>query len=335
MALKALRYAVMMTASSFAASQATAEVTLHDDDRTFLEIVDPGLYPEGVEYDAARDRFLLGSIRRGEVVAVDRDGTPTVLVADDRLRSVVGIRADATRGRLLVNSADYGVAERSGPEDRFETAALGVYDLETGAPLQFIDLSALRPGESNFINDLAVDNDGNAYVTDSLAAAIYRVTPEGRGDVFIAHEAFRGPGFNLNGIVVHPDGYLLVAKKSDGSIFRVPLEDPASFEKVTIDTSLRAPDGLVLVDDRTLLAITNRAGDTVGNAFHLLRSENGWASAKSLGTTAASDSYPTTGVIVDGRMVVTHGYLHTLGATLEENAPLQETFRLQDVGRLD
>lgn len=335
MALQVVKLAALMTAAALSAGQVAAESALHDDDQTFLEIVDPGLYPEGVEYDAARDRFLLGSIRRGEVVAVDRNGTSTVLVEDDRLRSVVGIRVDETRGRLLVNSADYGVAERSEPDDRFETAALGIYDLNSGAPMQFIDLSALRPGESNFVNDLAVDRDGNAYVTDSLAAAIYRVTPEGRGDVFIAHEAFRGPGFNLNGIVVHPDGYLLVAKKSDGSIFRVPLENPANFERVTLDTSLYAPDGLVLVDDRTLLAITNRAGETVGNAFHLLRSEDGWASATSSGTSPASDSYPTTGVMVDGRMIVTHGYLHTLGATLEENAPLQETFRLQDVGRLD
>lgn len=335
MALQVVKLAALMTAAALSAGQVAAESALHDDDQTFLEIVDPGLYPEGVEYDAARDRFLLGSIRRGEVVAVDRNGTSTVLVEDDRLRSVVGIRVDETRGRLLVNSADYGVAERSEPDDRFETAALGIYDLNSGAPMQFIDLSALRPGESNFVNDLAVDRDGNAYVTDSLAAAIYRVTPEGRGDVFIAHEAFRGPGFNLNGIVVHPDGYLLVAKKSDGSIFRVPLENPANFERVTLDTSLYAPDGLVLVDDRTLLAITNRAGETVGNAFHLLRSEDGWASATSSGTSPASDSYPTTGVMVDGRMIVTHGYLHTLGATLEENAPLQETFRLQEVGRLD
>ena len=335
MAINSYMAATALVVASLAVAPAEANSFLHEDDRTFLEINDPGLYPEGVEHDAERDRFLLGSIRRGEVVAVLSDGTTSVLVEDERLRSVVGIRVDDDRGRLLVNSADYGVSERSEPEDRFETAVLAIYDLETGDPIQFVDLTGLRPGEQNFVNDLAIDSAGNAYVTDSLAAAIYRVTPEGRAEVFIAHEDFRGSGFNLNGIVVHPDGYLLVAKKSDGSIFRIPLENPASFERVTMDTYLQAPDGLVLVDDRTLLTITNRAGDTIGNAFHLLRSENGWASAASLGTTAASDSYPTTGVMVDGRMIVTHGYLHTLGATLEENAPLQETFRLQDVGRSD
>ncbi len=334
MTLKALQLAAMMAVALPAANEAMAESLLHDDDRTFLEITDRGLYPEGVEYDAARDRFLLGSIRRGEVVSVSRDGTSTPFIQDERLRSVVGIRVDSKRGRLLVNSADYGVAARSEPEDRFETAALGIYDLETGAPLQFIDLSALRPGESNFVNDLAVDSDGNAYVTDSLAAAIYRVTPEGRPEVFIAHEAFRGPGFNLNGIVVHPDGYLLVAKKSDGSLFRIPLDNPAAFARVAMDRPLEAPDGLVLVDPRTLLAITNRAGDTLGNRFHLLRSDGDWSRAASAESAAASDSYPTTGVMVEGRMIVTHGYLHRLGATLKQNAPLRETFRLQEVGRV-
>lgn len=335
MTLNALKLTAMMAVAPLVANQAMAESLLYDEDRTFLEVSDRGLYPEGVEYDAARDRFLLGSIRRGEVVSVSRDGTSTLFVEDERLRSVVGIRVDSERGRLLVNSADYGVAERSEPEDRFETAALGIYDLETGAPLQFIDLSALRPGESNFVNDLAVDRDGNAYVTDSLAAAIYRVTPEGRSDVFISHEAFRGPGFNLNGIVVHPDGYLLVAKKSDGSIFRIPIDNPADFARVAMDTPLEAPDGLLLVDPQTLLAITNRAGETVGNRFHLLRSESDWSAAASAESTAATDSYPTTGVMVDGRMIVTHGYLHRLGTTLEKNAPLQQTFRLQEVGRVD
>ena len=323
---------VTIGVASFAAIEALAESTLHHDDRTFLEFSNPGLYPEGVEYDAVRDRFLLGSIRRGEVVSVGRNGESTVLVQDDRLRSVVGIRVDPERGRLLVNSSDYGVAERSEEADRFETAALGIYDLETGAPLQFVDLSTLRPGERNFANDLAVDGDGVAYVTDSLAAAIYRITPEGRADILVTHEDFRGPGFNLNGVVVHPEGFLLVAKKSDGSIFRVPLKDPASFEKVAMTAPLKAPDGLVLVDDKTLLAITNRAGSTVGNAFHLLESEDNWTSAVSVETTPAADSYPTTGVIVDGRMIVTHGHLHTLGETLEANRPLQQTFRLQEVG---
>lgn len=326
---------ILAAALVLSSGMASADVRLHAEDRTLLQISDQGLYPEGIEYDAERERFLLGSIRRGEVVAVQADGSTTRLVEDDRLRSVVGIRVDAARGRLLVTSSDYGVAERSTPEDRFQTAALGIYDIETGRPLQFVNLSSLRPGEDKFVNDLAVDAEGNTYLTDSLAAAIYRVSPDGRAELFLTHEDFRGPGFNLNGIAVHPEGYLLVVKKSEGALFRIPLDEPESFTRVTLSPPLPAPDGIVLADDTHLVVITNRAGETVGNAIHLLRTDDGWSTASVVETRASTDTYATTGVVANGRIVVSHGNLHTLGATLENGTPLDEGFRLQEIGLIE
>ncbi|KZK76872.1 SMP-30/Gluconolaconase/LRE-like region [Pseudovibrio sp. W64] len=184
--------------SAASAQQSTLEFNAKESDGFSLE--SKALYPEGLEYDAKSERFLLGSIRRGEVIALNKDGTTTRLVDDERLRSVVGIRVDAERGRLLVNSSDYGVATRSTPTEKFASVALGIYDLATGAPLKFVDLSDLRPTEKKFANDLTVDADGNAYITDSLAASIYKVTPSGKASVFLSHDRFRGEGFNLNGI---------------------------------------------------------------------------------------------------------------------------------------
>lgn len=57
----------------------------------------PALYPEGIEVDPRTGTFLLGSIRRGMVVAVAPDGSWRPVVEDDRLRSVIGIRVDAAR----------------------------------------------------------------------------------------------------------------------------------------------------------------------------------------------------------------------------------------------
>ncbi|MBC7940985.1 MAG: hypothetical protein H7Z19_14725 [Chitinophagaceae bacterium] len=299
-----------------------------------LAVRAPALYPEGIEFNPLSGEFLLGSIRQGKVVAVAANGTVRDLVTDPRLRSVVGIRVDAERKRLLVTSSDYGVAERSVPADSFAVAALGVYDLASGAPLQFIDLSQLRPRERRFINDLDVDRDGNVYLTDSLAASILKVTPAGDASVWLTHERFRGEGFNLNGVRVHPQGFLLVAKKSDGALFRVPLDRPAAFTEVRLPQPLVGTDGLVLAGPTELVAIANRTGSVVANRIHVLVSDDGWNSARLAQSMATEDSYATTGVLHDGRLYVSHGWLHTLGEKLKSGTALSGEFRIQEIGRV-
>jgi len=327
-------YALAAALALHAAPAAAGDV-FHAGDGSGTEVKTPALYPEGIAHDPASGAFLLGSIRKGIVVRVRADGTVETLVDDPRLRSVVGIRVDAARGRLLVNTADYGVAERSVPDDRFATAALAVYDVTTGEPLQYVDLSGLRPGERRFVNDLDVDAAGNVYITDSLAAAIYRVTPAGDASVFLTHETFRGDGFNLNGIQVHEDGFLLVAKKSGGRLFRVPLDAPQAFAEVSLDRALVGTDGLVLTAPGELVAITNRASGAAPNSIHRLVSEDGWSSARVVESVATGDVYATTGTVRDGRLFVSQGWLHTLPAALEDPAtPLRETFRIREVGDL-
>jgi sugar lactone lactonase YvrE len=53
---------------------------------------DPRLVPEGIAWDAARKRFLVGSIAQRKIVAVDRRGkTVTFTRPEDSLDSVLGL----------------------------------------------------------------------------------------------------------------------------------------------------------------------------------------------------------------------------------------------------
>lgn len=299
-----------------------------------INVAAPGLYPEGIEFNPLTGEFLLGSIRKGEVVAVTPGGAVRPFVEDQRLRSVVGIRVDAAHRRLLVTSSDFGVAERSLAADQFAVAALGVYDLKNGAALQFIDLSQLRPKERAFVNDLDVDASGNVYLTDSLSAAILKVTPSGEASVFLTHESFRGAGFTLNGIQVHEGGFLLVVKKSDGKLFRIPLDHPATFSEVKLPEPLVGGDGLVLVSPRELVVIANRAGAVVANQVYTLVSDDNWQSARIAEKAALEDTYATTGVKHDGRVFVSNGWLHQLGETLKNKQKLRQVFQIQEIGRV-
>jgi sugar lactone lactonase YvrE len=273
------------------------------------------IYPEGIEYNPATQKFLLGSFREGCVYAVDGNGDSELLVGDERLVTVLGIRVDAKRDRLLVAASDLGVSLRRSAPGPNKFAALGIYELSTGKPLHFVDLGALRPsGESHLANDLAVDDDGNAYVTDSLAPVIYRVGVDGNASVFLDNkEMFSGEGVNLNGIVFHPKGYLIVVKKNDGSLFKVPLNNPGKFSKIKTAQPFLAGDGLVLADGENLIVIANRIGGTVSNTAFALSSTDDWNNAQVGGVFKFDDDdYPTTGAVKDGKIFVAESRLYLL-----------------------
>ena len=183
------------------------------------------LYPEGFAYDAAADRFLLGSLTAGALGQVAVDGTYSPLADDAQLVSFTGLLVDAPRNRVLAAVGDLaGNSARTSPATQYKLAALASFDRGTGRRLAYTDLGGLRPGVSHFANDVAVDAQGNAYVTDSFAPIIYKVDPQGVATVFLENSRFVAPtgSFGLNGIVLHPDGYLLVGKWDEGLLFKVP-----------------------------------------------------------------------------------------------------------------
>ena len=59
---------------------------------------------------------------------------------------------------------------------------------------------------------------------------IYRVDTDYRASVF--HQFGAVEGLGLNGIVVHPEGYLLVA--GGATLWKVPLDDPSGASQVTL-----------------------------------------------------------------------------------------------------
>jgi sugar lactone lactonase YvrE len=244
-----------------------------------------GLYPEGVQYDAKNSRFLVSSVATGNVGQVKDDGTYSVFAPASAagIVSAIGLNLDDSRNRLLVASSNG--AQRN-------VAKLVSFNRDNGQVLFNTDLGALRAAPNHFANDIAVDNQGNAYVTDSFAPVIYKVDPQGVASVFLDNIQLAAPAgaFGLNGIVFHPDGYLLVAKSDEGALFKVPVSNPAGFTRVTTTgLDLRAADGLLLQDNNTLQVVTNSQ-----NKVYRLSSSNSWAAATLSGTFATLPQFPTT-----------------------------------------
>lgn len=248
-------------------------------------------YPEGVEYDTGNRRFLVSSLTTGNIGQVREDGTFTPFSTDASLISTAGLQIDVFNNRLLVAVSDPGYnTTRSKPETKGKLAGLAGLSV-TGQLLSYVDLGILKPDLSHFANDIAVDQLGNAYVTDSFAPIIYRVDRQGRATIFLQDARLSAPAgkFGLNGIDFHPDGYLLVAKTDDGSLFKVPISNPASFTKVATSQDLVGIDGIQLQDVNTLYAVTNAQ-----SKVYRLTTTNAWDDATAAGTFATLPQYPTT-----------------------------------------
>jgi sugar lactone lactonase YvrE len=236
-----------------------------------------GFIPEGIEYDQTHKRFLSGSLAEGTIFELHEDGAVTPFVQDPELVSSVGIEVDEPRGRLLVANSDRRAFEAGNSGQ----AKLGVFNLDTGARLAMVDLAAAiepRPDPARFFaNDLTVDGDGNVYVTDSFTSAVYKVTADYQASVL--HRFGDLPqGEQLNGIVYHQNGYLLVA--ADASLYKVPVANPAGASRVSIDQPVKGQDGIVWTADGRLAAVSNSADAPQVVAF---ASTDDWATARRAG----------------------------------------------------
>jgi sugar lactone lactonase YvrE len=250
----------------------------HGNPAPVIEATAPTLHPEGVAWDPTRRAFLVSSVRHGTVSVVRTDGSVRTLASDPVMVSTFGVHVDAARHRFLVAYGDIGLGERSGPDTVDKVSGVGIFDLATGRPLHLVDL-AIGPGNHS-ANDLAVDRSGNAYVTDPASDAVYRIDVAGHASVLVSDPRLASPGIGLNGIVWDPAGFLLIVRYSDGTLFRVPLRDPAAFAPVQLGSPLLGGDGMALRPDGDLVVVTNSLGSPGPDAVTVLRSRGGWKSAR-------------------------------------------------------
>ncbi|MGW3647926.1 SMP-30/gluconolactonase/LRE family protein [Streptomyces sp. NPDC000878] len=291
--------------------------------------VAPALHPEGVTWDSGRGAFLVGSVRHGTVSVVRRDGTVRTLVDDGVMVSTLAVHVDPARGRVLATYQDPGVGARSSAATMYRQSGLGVFDLATGAVLHRVDLSAV-PGSTVGVhgaNDFALDASGNAYVTDIVSGEILRVDPAaGRATLLLSRPDLLGrDGVGPNGVVWHPGGFLLVVRYDTGSLLRVPVHAPGRISEVRLDEPVVGGDGLALRPDGTLAVVVNRLASAATPGVAILRSEDGWASARTVARSAPwPDPNPTTAVATAHGTYVIEGRLADLFA-----GTLDDTFTIR------
>lgn len=280
-----------------------------------------GAYPEGIVWSARQQAFLVSSVRHGTIGKVSMSGAYSPFITDAQLVSSIGMALDTPRNVLWVAIGDPGSSTRSGPVTQGKLAAVASYDASTGKRLAYHDLGRLHAG-SHLANDVALDRDGHVYVTDSFSPVVYRITAAGQASVFAQSPRFAGEGFNLNGIVVHPDGYLLVNKHNSGELFRISLADPTRIEPVALPEALKGADGMVLREPHRLTLVQNGGVDRTID----LVSTDGWKSAALTRVQKSASSFPTTAAAVGKDLYVVGSRLDNL---MTPGAPQINSFVLE------
>ena len=209
------------------------------------------VYPEGIAYHGGNGDFFAGSTNGGAVYRGNawrgvRAIEPFLPAGSDGRTDVRGMKVNPQGQLFLAGGA---------------TGTMWMYDAVTGRLL-----SSFRNGiQGSFINDVAIAPDGAAYFTDSNVPNLYRIKADAQG--VYQFEFWRdlrdtpiqySQGFNLNGIVVTPDGkYLIVVQSNTGKLFRIATDTKEVTEIMLAGGDrMTAGDGLLL-DGQILHVVRN------------------------------------------------------------------------------
>lgn len=120
--------------------------------------------------------------------------------------------------------------------------------------------------EITYADDVAVDRQGNAYVTDAKGGQIWQVDVNGKLVSIIRSPLFIPPAWynnfvSLNGIVYHPDGFLIVIHTFSGFLYKIDVTNGDITSKVTVidvsGGSLRFGDGLEFLSPNKIVVAGN------------------------------------------------------------------------------
>jgi hypothetical protein len=274
-----------------------------------IAVAAPGVFPHSADYDSRTGTFLVGSLKKGTVTLVDRDGSARTLVDDPTLVSVQGIRIDRVRNRVLITNVDLGTADTTNAAGPLKVAGIGSYDLRTGRRQWYTDLAAITPkATSHLAADVVVDSDGTAYVVDTQSPTLFRISHTGKASVLLTSPLLAGtPGLGVPGVL--PDiaasaialvsGDLLIVAKGDGTLLRVPIHHPDQASAVKLDTGLvPLAASLRVLPDGSIAAVSSGLLTQKPAVVQRVRPDSSWRSAKVTVTDTVPD--PITSGITAG-----------------------------------
>ena len=139
-----------------------------------FRLSDPTLMAIGITVDQKNGDTYIASLRERKIVRRTKAGEASDFVREgqDGFLAGASLAIDAARHVIFASSAAVPFMRGYREEDKGKSG-LFVFGLDTGT----LQRKAFLPadGKAHFLNALAIDHEGNAYVSDSLTPGIYRL----------------------------------------------------------------------------------------------------------------------------------------------------------------
>jgi len=263
--------------------------------RDVYSLTSPMSLPEGVAFDGRTRRFFATGLLGGQITQIDAaTGEERVFFTSEEPLQFSGAKVDEVHRRLWVCASDI----------RGPAGGLHLFDVDSGALLRHVSLS-----QRGICNDVCLDADGVAYVTDSFQPVLYRVDArDGSARELVRDEQMAAPmgRLGLNGITLTPDGaHLIAGFSSPSKLFLVPLAAPERVQEITLggdpfavpdDPNFTGADGIIFLGDELYVVhdggvqqVTFTGGDYLHGTVHAV---------------IAPEPGLTTSTIADGKLYV-------------------------------
>ncbi len=246
------------------------------------------LIPEGIAYDSQTGHFFLSSIHKQKIVGVKKDGSHYDFIESgaDSMAGSLGLKVDTKRRRLWALSNE---------SDR-KYSAVHVYDIDTR---KLINKLIAPTNEPHTLNDVALTQAGEAFITDTDGSQIYFV-PENlsRLELFMSHHTLLT---EVNGITISPDNLHLYVASTTTGINRINIA-VKSIEPLEnwLSTDTRGVDGLNIYKN-SLIGVRNGIRELPGfhiTRYYLNKRGNEIVGAELLDHKNEQIEVPTTGIVV-------------------------------------
>lgn len=317
----ALACALALTATGHAADAASSTRALPED-----------WYPESVAV-GPDGSFYVGSWRQGAVARLKPGADrPEMLVTpgSNGLSNGQGVLVDERRNLLWICSGTLGFTTVP-----THPSALKSYDLATGAPRASYELP-----DKGYCNDLAEDDQGNLYVTDSFQPRVFR-WKDGDTALHVWKEdpAFiAGPeGYKLNGIAIDRNHVYVSTVTAAAYLLRIDIQPDGSASAVTridMPRTLKNADGMRTAGpDRLVIFESNAFAHDGPYGGQISLATLSGSRASSLVTLVAGLNDPSGGVIANHRVYFIESKYSLLFAHKGDDAgiPRHVPFDLQSV----
>jgi len=212
------------------------------------------IMPETIAWDESRQKFLIGTVAEGQVLAVGKDGQVSELLKagdENGMWAIFDILVDESRNRLWVTSASTPGYLRFDPVENGRSA-LFEFDLETLAFIRRYPVPV--DGQPHILGSMVLDPDGGIYIADRTVPLIYS-KPAGEDKlkpVLILKEMV-----SQRGIAMQSDGRIMYVADREMGIMVVDLKgQQARLLQVPDTFNVGGIDGIYL-DNNRLFVIQN------------------------------------------------------------------------------